>query len=126
MAEWKRKKGHGYGLPPHIEITCRVAGGYLPAAAAKAVWTVPRPAEMPRGLGRKQRKRWKRLWPWTDNGSRFFSTSSTGLDHGLTAIAEGGSWVLSRRIKGTRFKVTMQFEVDLGTAGAAASEALYS
>ena len=125
MAEWKRKKGHGFGLPPHIEITCRVAGGYLPAASAKAIWTVPRPAGMPKRLGRKQRKRWKRLWPWTYDGYSGLAFDNDALDLGLSAMVEGTGASLSLGTGNTRFKVTMQFEVDLGTAVAARMLARY-
>ena len=115
-AEWK--KGHGYGLPPNIEITCRAEGGYLSAVRPKAVWTIPRPDGMPKGLGRKQRARWKRLWPWTW-GDNFFHSTEDALDRGLSTIVEGTGAVLSKGTGGNRFKVGMWFQVDPETAVAA-------
>lgn len=83
-AEWK--KGSGSGRPPHVEISCRAAGGYSPSEALRAVWTIPRPDGMPRGLSAEQRVYWDLLWPWTYHG---------GLDLALSAIVRGGSVVLS-------------------------------
>ena len=118
-AEWK--KGRGYGLPPHIEITCRAAGGYRSAAAPKAVWTVPQPDGMPKRLGRKQRKQWKRLWPWTFGDGGIFGTlgNEDAVDWGLSVIVDGGSMVLSKGTEGNRFTVRMWFQVDPQTAAAA-------
>lgn len=122
-AEWK--KGSGYGKAPHVEITCRVAGGYLPAKEAKAIWTIPRPAGMPKGLGRKQRKRWKQLgWPWTWGEESLFGRPvgipiADALDMGLSAIAGGGVAGIRKSTKGTTFRVRMRFQVDPETAVAA-------
>lgn len=115
-AEWK--KGRGLGQPPHIKITCRAEGGYGPAASPEAVWTVPRPDGMPKGLGRKQRARWNRLWPWTFH-NRLWGGSQNALDLGLSAIVEGTGAVLSARIDGNKFTVEMGFLVDSETAAAA-------
>ncbi len=116
-AEWK--KGRGYGLPPHIKITCRAEGGYRPAEGPKAVWTVPRPDGMPKGLGRKQRARWNRLWPWTWGDSLWRGGTEEALDLGLSAVVEGTGADLSKGPEGNRFTVTMWFRFDPGTAAAA-------
>lgn len=114
-AEWK--VGRGYGLPPHVKITCRAEGGYRPAAGPAAVWTVPRPDGMPKGLGRKQRSRWNRLWPWTFGDSPWHDEDS--VDLGLSAIVEGTGAVLSSGTESNRFTVRLRFQVDPETAAAA-------
>lgn len=115
-AEWKR--GHGFGQAPHVKINCRAAGGYRAADEPEAVWTVPRPDGRPKGLGRKQRARWNRLWPWTF-GNSLWDNSEKALDLGLSAVVQGGVFSLSRGIEGNRFTVEMRFLVDLETASAA-------
>lgn len=116
-AEWK--KGRGYGLPPHVKITCRAEGGYRPAAGPKAVWTVPRPDGIPKGLGRKQRARWNRLWPWTFGDSLWHGSTEDAVDLGLSAIAEGTGAVLSKGTEGNSFTVRIWFLVDPEAAIAA-------
>ena len=116
-AEWK--KGRGVGEPPHIEITCRAEGGYGPASMPEAVWTIPRPDGMPKGLGRKQRAQWNRLWPWTSGVSLLDLYGTTSLDLGLSAVVEGTGAVLSKGAAGNRFTVKMWFLVDPGRAVAA-------
>ena len=115
-AEWK--KGRGFGQPPHVKIDCRAAGGYRAAAQPEAVWTVPRPDGMPKGLGRKQRARWNQLWPWTF-GEGLFSKPEKALDLGLSAVVQGGIFTLSRGPEGNRFTVEMRFRVNSATAVAA-------
>ena len=116
-AEWK--KGRGYSLPPFVKITCRAKGGYRPATAPKAVWTVPRPDGMPKGLGRKQRARWNGLWPWSYGDSLWHDGTGKALDLGLSAVVQGAGAFLSNGTEGNRFEVRMWFQVDPGTAAAA-------
>ena len=113
-AEWK--KGRGSARPPQIKITCRAEGGYRPAESPEAVWTVPRPDGMPKGLGRKQRAQWNRLWPWTFGDSLWHGGTGDAVDLGLSAIVEGTGAVLSKGIDGNRFKVEMSFLADPETA----------
>ena len=116
-AEWK--KGRGYGLPPHVKITCRTEGGYRPAARPKAVWTIPRPEGMPKGLGRKQRALWNRLWPWTWGDSLWHDGTEDAVDLGLSAVVKGEGVLLSKGTEGNRFTVQMWFQMDPETAAAA-------
>ena len=116
-AEWK--KSGGDGSAPHVKITCRAEGGYSPAAAPRAVWTIPRPNGTPKGLGRRQRARWNRLWPWTFGDSIWDGNPDDAVDLGLSAIVDGKGVVLSRRLGGTKFTVRIWFLVDADTAAAA-------
>ena len=116
-AEWKGSGGDG--LAPHVKITCRAQGGYHPAAGPRAVWTIPRPNGMPKGLGRRQRARWNRLWPWTFGDSIWDGGTEDAVDLGLSAIVDGNGAVMSKRIGGTKFTVRIWFLVDADTADAA-------
>ena len=116
-AEWK--KGRGSGQPPHVKITCRAEGGYGAAESPKAVWTVPRPDGTPKGLGRKQRAQWNRLWPWTFGDSILHIWRDDALDLGLSAVVEGTGAILSSGTESNRFTVRIQFQVNPETAYAA-------